>query len=240
MKESRTHSAIIVQSHYALMKQSTKSRASTRAPLTHRRPRIARLRLRDLPLDTVALAKFLIGKTLVHDLPRIRLTGRIVETEAYLVGDAAAHSFRGITPRNRSLFLERGHAYVYFCYGMHFMLNLSAGPAGTGTGVLIRAVEPLEGIAQMKRTRRTARLLDLARGPGRVAAAFRITGGLDGLNLVSGNGSLWLGTATSTTGPIGESIRIGITKDADRILRFYELDNPFVSGPRRLNVSGGV
>ena len=107
---------------------------------------IRRLRLRDLPVDTVDLAKFLIGKSLVHEIPQGRLSGRIVETEAYLVGDAAAHSFRGMTPRNKSLFLERGHAYVYFCYGNHFMLNVSGGKEGIGTGVLIRAVEPLEGI----------------------------------------------------------------------------------------------
>jgi DNA-3-methyladenine glycosylase len=196
---------------------------------------IRRLRLRDLPVDTVELAKYLIGKSLVHEIPRGRLTGRIVETEAYLVGDAAAHSFRGLTPRNKSLFLERGHAYVYFCYGNHYMLNVSGGEEGTGTGVLIRAVEPLEGINIMRRTRRTNRLLDLARGPGRVASAFRIARELDGLNLVNGAGSVWLGSAVRKVGPIGESIRIGITKDAHRVLRFYELGSPFVSGPKRLN-----
>src|ERR1700745_3156094 len=127
---------------------------------------IRRLRLRDLPVDTVELAKYLIGKSLVHQIPRGRLTGRIVETEAYLVGDAAAHSFRGLTPRNKSLFLERGHTYVYFCYGNHSMLNVSGGKKGIGTGVLIRAVEPLEGIHLMKRTRHTSQILDLARGPG--------------------------------------------------------------------------
>lgn len=197
--------------------------------------RIRRLRRSDLPLDTVALAKYLIGKSLVHRLPRVRLTGRIVETEAYLVGDAAAHSFRGLTPRNKSLFLDRGHAYVYFCYGNHFMLNVSGGRKGIGTGVLIRAVEPLAGIDAMKRARRTDRLLDLARGPGRVAEAFRITPRLDGVDLVGGKASLWLGSAVRRAGPIGESIRIGISKDAHRILRFYEAGSPFVSGPRRLN-----
>jgi DNA-3-methyladenine glycosylase len=198
------------------------------------RSRIRRLRLRDLPLDAVDLAKYLIGKTLVHDLPGGRLAGRIVETEAYLVGDAAAHSFRGMTPRNRSLFLERGHAYVYFCYGMHYMLNIAAGAVGIGTGVLIRAVEPIEGIERMIRWRHTKRVLDLARGPGRVAAAFKIGKPLDGVNLC-GDGSLWLGSAVRRTGAIGESIRIGITKDAHRVLRFYERENPFVSGPNRLN-----
>jgi DNA-3-methyladenine glycosylase len=196
--------------------------------------RIRRLRLRDLPLDTVDLAKYLIGKTLVHDLRDGRLSGRIVETEAYLVGDAAAHSFRGMTPRNRSLFLDRGHAYVYFCYGMHYMLNIAAGAVGIGTGVLIRAVEPIEGIERMKRWRHTKQVLDLARGPGRVAAAFRIGKPLDGVNLC-GDGKLWLGSAVRRTGAIGESIRIGITKDAHRVLRFYERENPFVSGPNRLN-----
>ena len=198
---------------------------------------IRRLRLRDLPVDTVELAKSLIGESLVHDVPQGRLSGRIVETEAYLVGDAAAHSFRGLTPRNKSLFLERGHAYVYFCYGNHFMLNVSGGKQGIGTGVLIRAVEPLEGINIMKRTRHTNQVLDLARGPGRVASAFRIDRKLDGLNLVDGEGPLWLGSAARKTGPIAESIRIGITKDADRVLRFYELGSPFVSGPKRLNTT---
>jgi DNA-3-methyladenine glycosylase len=201
-------------------------------------PRLRRLHLRDLPIDTIDLAKFLIGKTLVHDVAHGRLAGRIVETEAYLIGDAAAHSFRGMTPRNRSLFLERGHAYVYFCYGAHFMLNVSSGPAGVGTGVLIRAVEPLDGIALMQRARRTTtRLLDLARGPGRVAAAFRITKRDDGTNLVgNAKAPLWLGEAVTPAGPIGESIRIGITEDTHRVLRFYERGNSHVSGPRRLNV----
>src|SRR5215472_4479978 len=201
---------------------------------------IQRLRLRDLSLDTVELAKFLIGKSLVHEIRQGRLSGRIVETEAYLVGDAAAHSFRGLTPRNKSLFLQRGHAYVYFCYGNHFMLNVSGGEEGIGTGILIRAVEPLEGITMMKRARHTKRILDLARGPGRVASAFRIDRKLDGLNLVDGKGALWLGSAVRKTSPVGESIRIGITKDADRILRFYESGSPFVSGPKRLNASGAT
>jgi DNA-3-methyladenine glycosylase len=74
------------------------------------------LKRSDLPPDTVGLARYLIGKTLIHDTPADRLSNRIVETEAYLVGDAAAHSFRGLTQRNRSMFLERGHAYVYFIY----------------------------------------------------------------------------------------------------------------------------
>jgi DNA-3-methyladenine glycosylase len=136
--------------------------------------RIRRLRRTELPIETIALARYLIGKTLVHDLPRLRLAGRIVETEAYPIGDAAAHAFGGLTPSRRSLFLPHGHAYVYFTYGSCFMMNVSSEKAGTGAGVLVRAVEPLEGIRFMQRRRGTTRLLDLARGPGRLAQAMDI------------------------------------------------------------------
>src|SRR5215468_11484903 len=108
--------------------------------------RLRRLRRSDLPSDAANLARFLIGKILVHDHPQGRLSGRIVETEAYVVGDAAGHAFRGLTPRNRSLFLERGHAYVYFVYGCWYALNVSGEIPGIGAGVLIRALEPLEGV----------------------------------------------------------------------------------------------
>jgi DNA-3-methyladenine glycosylase len=195
--------------------------------------RIRRLRRAELPEETVKLARFLVGKTIVRELPHGRLSGRIVETEAYLPGDAACHAFRGPTPRNRSLFLKHGHAYVYFVYGSHFMLNVSSEEAGTGAGILLRAMEPLEGVESMQRRRGTARLLDLARGPGRLAAALRIGKRLDGLDL-SASHELWLGTAVRAVGPIGVSVRIGVTKDADRQLRFYERGNAFVSGPKRL------
>jgi DNA-3-methyladenine glycosylase len=195
---------------------------------------LRRLRRRELPHDTVKLARFLIGKTIVHELPEGRLSGRIVETEAYLADDAACHAFRGPTPRNRALFLAHGHAYVYFCYGAHYMLNVSSEPAGVGSGILLRAIEPLEGIEWMTQHRKTTQILDLARGPGRLAAALRISPGLDSQDLC-GRGPLWLGTAVRQMGPIGVSVRIGITKDAHRPLRFYERGNPFVSGPKRLN-----
>jgi len=195
--------------------------------------RIRRLRRKELPTDTIALARYLIGKTLVHDYPNVRLAGRIVETEAYPVGDAAGHAFGGLTPSRRSLFLSHGHAYVYFTYGSCFMMNVSSEKAGTGAGVLVRAIEPLEGIPFMQRQRGTTRLLDLARGPGRLAQAMDINKRYDGVNLCAG-GKLWLGAAVRRTGPIGTSIRIGITRDVHRLCRFYERGSPFVSGPRRL------
>jgi DNA-3-methyladenine glycosylase len=166
-------------------------------------------------------------------MPEGRMTGRIVETEAYLVGDAACHAFRGITPRNRSLFLERGHAYVYRAYGTAWMLNVSGEAEGVGEGVLIRALEPLHGIELMQRHRPVERLRDLARGPGRLAAALAVDRSLDGVDLCR-KGKLWLGTDNSEPGAIAVSTRIGITKDADRKLRFYLVGNPFVSGPGRL------
>jgi DNA-3-methyladenine glycosylase len=196
--------------------------------------RVRRLSRDELPIETVQLARFLIGKTLVRQLPGARLAGRIVETEAYVVGDAAAHSFRGKTPRNGALFLERGHAYVYFVYGNHFMLNVSGAREGVGEGVLLRAAEPLEGIQRMELYRGTDRLLDLARGPGRLAEAFHVTRKLDGIDLC-GPGELWLGTPARATGEIGVSVRIGITKAADRPLRFFERSSPFVSGPKHLH-----
>src|SRR5689334_25124142 len=125
----------------------------------------------ELPIDTARLARYLLGKTLVRELPEGVASGRIVETEAYVVGDAAGHAYRGMTPRNRSLFLERGHAYVYLAYGSSYLLNVSSETPGIGTGVLIRALEPLEGIAIMRRNRGVERVRDLARGPGRLAAS---------------------------------------------------------------------
>lgn len=116
----------------------------------------------ELPNDTAALARYLIGKSVVRELPEGVVSGRIVETEAYVVGDAAGHGYRGMTPRNRSLFLERGHAYVYLAYGISYMLNVSSETPGTGTGVLIRALEPLEGIEIMRANRGIERLRDLA------------------------------------------------------------------------------
>jgi DNA-3-methyladenine glycosylase len=159
------------------------------------------------------------------------MSGRIVETEAYPPGDSSGHAYRGRTPRNKSLFLRKGFAYVYFIYGTSFMLNVSAEKPGVGAGVLLRAIEPLEGIHLMKRRRKTTKLLDLARGPGRLAAALQIGRHLDGVDLCA-EGPIWLGTAVRKSARIREDVRIGITREVGRRLRFFEAGNPFVSGPR--------
>jgi DNA-3-methyladenine glycosylase len=158
-----------------------------------------------------------------------------------------------MTRRNRSLFLERGHAYIYRAYGSSYMLNVSSEMPGIGAGVLSRALEPLEGIPIMQLNRRIERLRDLARGPGRLTAALRVDRRLDGLDLCR-EGPLWLGRGDHEPGEIGpgeigpgeigpgeigpgeigQSIRIGISRDANRLLRFYLRDSPFVSGPRSL------
>jgi DNA-3-methyladenine glycosylase len=188
----------------------------------------------ELPDDTASLARYLIGKVVVRALPEGVASGRIVETEAYIVGDAAGHAYRGMTPRTRSLFLELGHAYVYLAYGISSMLNVSSEMPGVGAGVLIRALAPLEGIPIMQRNRGVERLRDLARGPGRLAQALRIDRSLDGLDLCR-EGPLWLGHDDDDPGEIGQSIRIGISRDADRLLRFYLRGSPFVSGPGSLS-----
>src|SRR4029077_5441312 len=116
-----------------------------------------RLKRAELPIDTASLARFLIGKTLVRDVPEGRTCGRIVEAEAYGPGDASGHAYVGETDRNRSLFLRRGHAYVYFIYSMHFCVNVSGERPGIGAGVLLRALEPIEGVAIMAARRRRPR-----------------------------------------------------------------------------------
>jgi len=196
--------------------------------------RLRRLRRAELPADTVGLARYLIGKVVVHDTDEGRISGRIVETEAYPPGDSAGHAFRGETRRNRTLFLGRGYAYVYFTYGSSFMLNVTSEVAGVGAGVLLRALEPIDGIDLMGRFRGRAGLLDLARGPGRLTQAMEIDFRQDGLDLCAA-GALWLATSRRETGAVGKSVRIGLTRNVDRRLRFYERGNPYVSGPRRLS-----
>jgi DNA-3-methyladenine glycosylase len=193
--------------------------------------RVRRLRRAELPVDTVKLARFLIGKALVHDLPHGRLSGRIVETEAYPVGDPAGHAFSGHSRANHSLFLARGTAYVRFTYGVHWLFNVASEIPGVGAGVLIRALEPLDGIPLMQRYRGVSRLLDIARGPGCLAQALKIDKRFDGTDLCSRTSQLWLGSAALPAHAIRLSTRIGITRAANRRLRFYERGNPFVSGP---------
>jgi len=160
--------------------------------------------------------------------------GRIVETEAYLQHDPACHAFRGMTPRNRSLFLEHGHAYVYLCYGTSYLLNVSSEARGIGSGVLLRALQPLYGTAHMQRNVKHVQPNDLTRGPGRLTAALRVDRRHDGLNLFT-NKQLWIGDDGHRVKAIGESVRIGLSKAADERLRYFVAGSRYLSGTRKLN-----
>ena len=196
--------------------------------------RLRRLRRAELPEDTIELARFLIGKVLVREDRRERTSGRIVETEAYPVGDAASRAFIGMTAANHSLFLKKGHAYVYLIYGSSYMCNVAAERPGIGAGVLLRALEPLEGMSVMQRRRGTTRMTELAKGPGRLAKAMAIDQRCDGIDLCAA-GPLWLGVGDEPRAMrLSRSVRIGLTKETDRVLRFYERGNAYVSGPRDL------
>ena len=196
--------------------------------------RVKRLKRGAVPQNTVALARYLLGKVLVREWRAALTIGRIVETEAYLEDDPACHAYRGTTPRNRSLYLSVGHAYVYLCYGTSYLLNVSSEAAGTGAGVLLRALEPLQGLDQMRRARKSTSVLDLALGPGRLTAALRVDRRLDGIDLFA-PGPLWIGSDGHAVGTIGQSVRIGISKAADAPLRFFLAGSRYLSGTRALN-----
>jgi DNA-3-methyladenine glycosylase len=175
----------------------------------------------------VEVARDCLGKILVHG----RVAGRIVETEAYLgVDDRAAHAWRGVTDRTRVLFGPPGHAYVYFIYGMYECLNFVAEEEGKAGAVLIRAVEPLVGIAVMQRRRpRAKRTEDLASGPGKLTLALGITRKQNGVDLTRGSLHVrrWREEAPHV---IEVTPRVGITHCADWPLRFLIAGNRFVSG----------
>ncbi|MBV9272141.1 MAG: DNA-3-methyladenine glycosylase [Candidatus Eremiobacteraeota bacterium] len=196
--------------------------------------KFARIARGALPAETVALAQALIGCALVRDCPDGRRAGRIVEVEAYIPGDPASHAFRGETQRNAAMFLGPFHSYVYRIYGTSMCINVTSETAGVGAAVLIRALEPVEGLRLMELRRRTTRMRDLCRGPGRLCQALDIDLRLDAVDLLEGD-SVWLARAGGKRPVVASSTRIGITKAADRTLRFYEPDNPFVSGPKWLS-----
>lgn len=175
---------------------------------------------------TIEVARDLLGKVLVHG----QTAGMIVETEAYLGGDdLASHSAAGITKRTRVIFGPGGHAYVYLSYGMHNCMNIVAEPDGTPGCVLIRALEPVAGLDEMRRRRHTARgERELASGPGKLTEALGISRAHTGRDMTSGDL-----VVVATMPPAGFEIavtpRIGITKCADLPLRFFIAGNRFVS-----------
>ena len=206
---------------------------------------------RVLPQDFYArdpriVARELLGKVLVRTLPggakARRLSGRIVEVEVYLgEGDLAAHAAAGKTERNEVLFGPPGHAYVYFIYGVHYCLNFSCMPEGQAGSVLLRAIEPLDGIEAMAEARGVEpEKLDsiagrrmLTSGPGRLCEALGITRArFNGQELYSAASPLRIVDDSRRAGDIRETLRIGIKKSSEMPLRYLIADSPFVSGPR--------
>jgi DNA-3-methyladenine glycosylase len=179
--------------------------------------------------DAVEVAPRLLGCLLIRELEDgTRISGRIVETEAYHQSDAASHSYKGKTPRTEIMFGPPGFVYVYFTYGMHYCVNVVTGPEGEGSAVLIRAIEPVEGIERMRANRGGLETIQLTNGPAKLCQALQIDKQLNGHDLHT------LPLQLRVQPPIDASeivttTRIGITKDAHRPWRFYVAGNPFIS-----------
>jgi len=195
---------------------------------------------------STTLAPKLLGAVFSFASPDGLVSGKIVEVEAYHQNDPASHTFRGESARNRSMLQAGGRLYVYRIYGLHTCVNIVAGPAGSGEGVLIRAVEPIEGIDIMRKNRfpgtlpakespllakgvsLAGSLLQLCSGPAKLTQAFGITHAHDGLIL--GASAFTLShTEVLPTEQIVKTTRIGISKAANELARFYIKDNPFIS-----------
>ncbi len=198
------------------------------------RPSLKRIGSEVLPVETRALARTLLGCVLVRETNEGLVAGRIVETEAYLPNDPACHAYRGRSRRNATLFGPPHRAYVYQIYGTSFCFNVSSEIDGEGAGVLIRALEPIEGLDLMRRRRAARGVRDLCRGPGRLCRALAIDRSCDGIDLFV-HPALWLADGARKRVRAQRSPRIGVTRATERRLRYYEAGSPFVSGPARLN-----
>ncbi|MGD0176007.1 MAG: DNA-3-methyladenine glycosylase [Candidatus Bathyarchaeia archaeon] len=192
------------------------------------------MKLRVLPRkfyarDTVRVAKCLLGKRLVRVKGRSRMEGRIVEVEAYRgLDDPASHAFRGPTPRNAPMFGEPGHAYVYFTYGNHYCLNITTQATGTPGAVLIRAVEPIEGLQAMRRLRPNVSDPNLTNGPGKLTKALGIDRALNEVDMTKPS-PLFVVDSDETQFEIARSARVGISRGTDLLWRFHIRGNPYVS-----------
>lgn len=179
----------------------------------------------ELRSGAVQAARALLGWKLVLDSPEGRTAGYIVETEAYTEDDPASHTYSGKSQRNASMFEEAGTIYTYFTYGMHYCANIVTGEVGSGQGVLIRALEPIEGIEIMKKRRGTDSLRNLASGPAKLVQAMGITPEING-SVLGESLHIEIGIKPEL---ITQSVRIGISKATEHEWRFYIAGNLFVS-----------
>lgn len=180
--------------------------------------------------DTVEVAQDLLGKIVIRAYQNQIISGRIVETEAYRIDDPASHSYRGPTQANRAMFGPVGHAYIYFIYGNHYCLNAVARDENhEAGGVLIRALEPIEGVELMQKFRQRTDIHNLTNGPGKLAQALHITKALYGVDLTK-KGELYILDAPEIIASQFCAVpRVGISKAIDVPWRFYICGNPFVS-----------
>ena len=173
------------------------------------------------------VAPKLLGCIIERDIDGITLRGRIVETEAYDQTDVASHSYNGQTPRTKVMFGPAGYLYVYFTYGMHYCCNVVVGEDGYGAAVLIRAVEPLDGIDYMEK-RRGRNGIEATNGPAKFCQAFGIGKEQNGVHLTDGEIRLIPQVALPES-DITETTRIGISEAKEIPWRFYITDSPWVS-----------
>lgn len=179
--------------------------------------------------DTVKVAKGLLGKNLVRVRSKNRMEGRIVEVEAYRgLDDPASHAFRGPTPRSAPMFGEPGHAYIYFTYGNHYCLNITTQEVGTPGAVLIRAIQPLEGLREMRRLRPNVLDSNLTNGPGKLTKALGIAKSLNEIDMTK-RGELFVTESDETAFDVAKSARVGISQGRDRLWRFYVAGSSYVS-----------
>jgi len=178
---------------------------------------------------TVRVARALLGKCLVRSIGRDRMVGRIVEVEAYRGrDDPASHAFRGPTLRNAPMFGEAGHSYIYFTYGNHYCLNITTQETGAPGAVLIRAIEPVEGLPTMRRLRPNVPDQNLTDGPGKLTKALGIDKSLNETDMTV-QGLLFVTNSDYAKFKVERSSRIGISEGKDRLWRFYIKGNMFVS-----------
>jgi DNA-3-methyladenine glycosylase len=174
------------------------------------------------------VARDLIGCVVEHE----DVSGMIVETEAYHESEPACHAFVGVTRRTRTLFGKPGRAYVYRSYGIHALLNAVCEPVGVGAAVLIRALEPLDGIERMRERRGNVRERDLCSGPGKLTQALGVELSENGASLLTGPIVIRSAERGEARPRVVHGTRVGITKAVELPWRFCAADNPNVSRPR--------
>ncbi|MDQ7820105.1 MAG: DNA-3-methyladenine glycosylase [Armatimonadota bacterium] len=200
-----------------------------RRPARPRARRYVPLPRRFFARSTLQVARDLLGHLLVHETPEGVVAGRIVEVEAYRgPRDPASHAYRR-TPRSAIMWGRPGTAYVYFTYGNHYCVNVVTEPPGRAGAVLLRALEPVEGIELMRRRRGTDDVRLLASGPGRLTQALGITAAHNGADLT--RPPLYVARGRTGPVPVARSPRIGIRVATDRLWRYYIPGHPCVSRP---------